>query len=142
MPCRYVQFAGGKIVMTMNDPLTLFHVAERVARLREAQQRYADLQTDYNLRQTLPLTREVDALIVRAAHRPLGVEFRTFLRQVWEMREAQRLAAEAPTMAGDAEVLALESAVDNLVTKYVEQAKQVARDIDEWNKAVKPPEKP
>ncbi len=103
----------------MTEPITLFFLVERVSRLREAQRRCDDLNSEYNRRQMLPLAHEVDSLLVRANKIKLYPDFLRFVHQCETMRKAQGQFG----MVADAERLKLEISVDMSVENLTSQAK-------------------
>lgn len=111
---------------------TLFEFAERVARMREAQQRCFGVQTQTNLRQAIALEHEVDALIVQM---PVGLsdEFRDFCLQVFHMRQAQKRYFKSKVSVALAQAISLESGVDLRLEQYTRMAKELNDGIRRTN---------
>ena len=114
--------------------LTLYEFVERVARLREAQRTCDAVGSEYNRRNMLALELEVDALLIQINCKPVGDEFSAVVLQVGHMRTAQRRRAASPTAVTEGQCLPLESGIDQLVNRYIQEVKNLNAKIQEDNK--------
>ena len=103
--------------------LTLFEFADRVARLREVQKHYQDIQSSQSQRIALALEIEVDGICQSFGGGRVSDELRTFSSMVVLMRMHQNMALKSKSDVLAAKVLRLEADVDNVLARAVRDAK-------------------
>lgn len=103
--------------------LTLFEFAERVARMREAQRRHAQVNTLTSQRTMLALEKEVDEICSNLGAQVGSDELREFGVLVMLMRRDQNRARLSKSAVLAAHVLQRESDVDSILRRAVQSAK-------------------
>lgn len=105
--------------------ITLIEFAGRVARMREAQKRYSDVQAPQNYHTARALETEVDFLLEYIGSHRVAEAVREFGALVVLMRRDQIRAKGSKSVLLVAEMITRESDVDSALARTVEAAKQI-----------------
>lgn len=111
--------------MTPTIVMTLLEFAGRVARMREAQKRYSDIQSQQNYHTARALETEVDSILQYIGTHVTMSHLREFGALVALMRRDQNRAKGSQSVLLVAEMIKRESDVDTALARTVETAKQI-----------------
>lgn len=118
-------------------PLTIFGLAEYVARMREAQRNYDDIQSDQHRNAKISLELQVDALLIVTMREAAHGELRDLAQSVLSMRKMQH-ELNVRSSVRDALCIRLEGECDRTLNAYADEVKRLNRLISMQNAEILP----
>jgi len=106
-------------------PITLYGLAEQVARMREAQRRYDAVQYAYLRDAKISLELQTDAILIVVMREAHQGELRDFAQAVFSMRKMQHNLLAARSAVRDVLCICLEGDIDRALNEYANEVKRL-----------------